>query len=147
MLKRLIADIEERFHPSGIRAHVLMYGDKVQVGYFDPQAKKMHSYTKEQQLPPDDIVESGKPILQLNVDDSLTSPEAALATAKEQCQTKFPWQITEQFVIVLQNPGVPQYTITGISRSLQALVVVIDATTGHVVEATSAPLAGYDRHR
>ncbi|MBI4144251.1 hypothetical protein HY486_03320 [Candidatus Woesearchaeota archaeon] len=147
MLKEAVDFVEKSsvFLNKGKLVHLIIIGSTVSIGYLD--GKKIITYnigTTVERMAEDDILDSGSPILELKCDEVHVEPVQARDIAKEVAKSSYPLECAEKWLVVLQNPGKPCYTITGITKSLKTISVKIDAF-GKVFEHSCEQLALFDK--
>lgn len=140
----MFEDIKRITHPKGVLANIFVMDGKMRVGYYQKDSHKIITYVlgeKIQELPPDEILDTGKPIQQLDLAKVVVSPEKALSIAKNAAK-EFKEDILKWVTVLQGNPAF--YTLTGVTRSMKAVVVMVDAASGSVAHTSCETLAKVD---
>lgn len=82
----------------------------------------------------------GKTIKELNLEEIQTELVEVLQTTERIQKEKYPQQLTEKKIIVLQSLDRPCWNITYVTRSMHVLNFKIDTETGKVLEESNAQM-------
>jgi len=122
-----------------------------QVGYYDKKTDAVTSFDiltdGVKAHPPEEVYKKdGTTVKELKWDSIKIGIDAALDTAKELQQRKYPAELPIKRIIVLQTLAVGQvYNITYVTQGFKTLNIKISSETGKVVDEQLAPIFSFDK--
>lgn len=134
-------------HPESFLAHIFTEEEKghhFQLGYFDPEANTIATFEiKDDELtviPDNEYLKSDK-IIALDLHAVQKTPAEAWALVFGRMKESYSKEvILKQFMIIQMIKGKATFNITFFTRTFKTVNFKLSATTGEVLDETSAPL-------